>query len=216
MVRQILLRSHPITTRFRLPMTKEQAADALRGAIMAEVARRHRSYVESAELMSQIEQMAQWLTSPQGKFCMLLCGTCGNGKTTFVKALQALLCMLELTDADNERCGFQIMDAKDIAWMCRDERPAWQKLCRRKMLAIDDLGTEPTEVQEYGNRMNPVIDLFYKRYDMQLFTIITTNLLPDEIRKKYGDRVADRLNEMACRIVFENDSYRSVSQINNI
>ncbi len=211
-MRQALLRSRPITTRFRLPMTKEQAVEMLRGAIMAEVAQRHRHYTESSELTSQIEQMAQWLTSPQGKFCMLLCGTCGNGKTTFVKALQALLNLLELTDADNERCGFQIMDAKDIAWMCRDERPAWQRLCRRKMLAIDDLGTEPTEVQEYGNRMNPVIDLFYKRYDMQLFTIITTNLLPDEIRQKYGDRVADRLNEMACRIVFENESYRKMAQ----
>lgn len=77
------------------------------------------------------------------------------------------------------------------------------------MLAIDDLGTEPVEVLEYGNRLNPVIDLLYKRYDEQLFTIITTNLTPKEIRERYGERIADRLNEMAFRIVFDNETYRT-------
>ncbi len=205
-----ILRQHPTTTRFRLPATQEQAEALLRGAIMAEVANRHRTFHESEYLAHQIQLMAKWLTDPQGKFCMVLCGKYGNGKTTLVKALQQMLNLLQIKNDYNEPCGLSIMDAKDIAWMCREDRPAWQRLCRRNMLAIDDLGTEPTEVQEYGNRMNPVIDLFYKRYDMQLFTIITTNLLPEEIRNKYGERVADRLNEMACRIVFENESYRKL------
>lgn len=76
------------------------------------------------------------------------------------------------------------------------------------MLGIDDLGTEPSEVLDYGNIYTPVIDLLTKRYEEQLFTIITINLTPQQIRGHYGDRIADRLNEMVKKIVFNNCTYR--------
>ena len=76
------------------------------------------------------------------------------------------------------------------------------------MLGIDDLGTEPLEVLDYGNVLNPVVDLLMKRYDEQLFTLITTNLRPQEIREKYGERMADRFNEMMEKIIYKNVSYR--------
>jgi DNA replication protein DnaC len=85
---------------------------------------------------------------------------------------------------------------------------AWEKLSQVDMLAIDDLGIEPVEVMDFGNVLCPVVDLLTKRYDMQLFTIITTNLTPSEIREKYGDRIADRMNEMMVKIIFNNDTYR--------
>ncbi len=179
---------------------------------MAEVASRRRQFVESDDLTARINDMADWLTNPEDKFCMILCGKYGNGKSTFVKALQQLLNLLEIMDDYNGTYGMQIMDAKDVVWLCHDDRSKWSKLCSKQMLAIDDLGTEDTQLKVYGNVINPVIDLLYKRYDEQLFTVITTNLLPDEIRKKYGDRVADRFNEMSCRIVFTNPSYRVLNQ----
>ena len=74
---------------------------------------------------------------------------------------------------------------------------------------IDDLGIEPVEVMDYGNIMTPVIDLLTKRYEAQLFTIVTTNLDPKDIRKRYGDRIADRLNEMMAKIVYRNPTYRT-------
>ena len=39
-------------------------------------------------------------------------------------------------------------------------------------------------------------------------TLITTNLTPQQIREHYGDRIADRLNEMVKKIVFNNSTYR--------
>lgn len=63
-------------------------------------------------------------------------------------------------------------------------------------------------VLDYGNVLNPVVDLLSKRYDEQLFTIATTNITPDEIRSKYGNRIADRFNETMERIVFTNGTYR--------
>lgn len=69
-----------------------------------------------------------------------------------------------------------------------------QTLVVAMALAIDDLGTEPVEVMDYGNIITPVINLLTKRYEAHLFTIVTTNLDPKEIHKRYGDRIADRLN----------------------
>ena len=57
--------------------------------------------------------------------------------------------------------------------------------------------------------MTPLIDLISIRYEEQLFTMITTNLKPNDIRERYGDRIADRFNEMLEKIVFENPSYRT-------
>ena len=65
------------------------------------------------------------------------------------------------------------------------------------------------EVMSYGNIMNPVIELLSKRYDAQLFTIVTTNLQPRQIRERYGERIAERLNEMMAKIVYRNTTYRT-------
>ncbi len=49
---------------------------------------------------------------------------------------------------------------------------------------------------DYGNVLYPITELLTTRYDRHLFTILTTNLTPSEIRPRYGDRIADRLNDM--------------------
>lgn len=206
-----LLQRKPTTGRFNLPMTCSQAKDSMKAAVMAEVERRQMKFAENEALDKQLSLMAEWLTTNDHRFCLLLCGKCGNGKSTLVKAFQNLLNLLGLRDEYGNTIGFTIVDAREIAWMCRDRHQEWRALSRRNMLAIDDIGTEPVEIQDYGNHLNPVIDLLYKRYDEQLFTIITTNLTPKEIRERYGERIADRLNEMAFRIVFDNDTYRTNS-----
>jgi DNA replication protein DnaC len=76
------------------------------------------------------------------------------------------------------------------------------------VLCIDDVGLEPTEVLDYGNAINPVIEILEQRYQRQLFTFITTNLTPKQIREKYGDRIADRFNEMMKCIVYKNPTFR--------
>ena len=77
------------------------------------------------------------------------------------------------------------------------------------LLGIDDLGTEPAEVQDYGKIMYPIKELLTMRYDAQLFTVFTTNLEPKDIRQRYDNRIADRLNEMMVKIVYNNKTYRT-------
>ena len=76
------------------------------------------------------------------------------------------------------------MDAKYIAYLCKNNYEAYGKLISTDMLGIDDLGTEPSEVLDYGNVYTPVINLLTKRYEEQLLTVITTNLTQKQIRGK--------------------------------
>ena len=195
--------------RFRLPFSKEDAITALAMVVKTEVEFRQRQFVVTDELKNQLAQMADFLTSGCSKFGILLCGTCGNGKSTLVKAFQSLLNTLNLrNELRKENWGIRIITAREIANLCKIDFKAWHNLTRDPMLGIDDLGTEPLEVLDYGNVLNPVVDLLMKRYDEQLFTLITTNLRPQEIREKYGERMADRFNEMMEKIIYKNVSYR--------
>ena len=108
---------------------------------------------------------------------------------------------------EDRKTGMSIIDAKDIAHYAKDYR-SFQELQMRPMIAIEDMGREATEVLDYGNVLNPVIDLIEYRYDNQLFTAITTNLTSKQVSEKYGKRIADRFNEMLEVIVFENATYR--------
>ena len=103
--------------------------------------------------------------------------------------------------------GIEIVDAMEISIMSKDYNKI-RNLRSRSMLAIDDLGKEPAEVLSFGNVLSPVVDLLEYRYQHQLFTAITTNLVPDELQDKYGVRIADRFNEMLQPIVFQDVSYR--------
>ena len=209
-LKKSLLQRRPMKARFKLPMTEEQAYAYLLAAVKAEVAYRHRSFCSNEDVEKQMHDMADWLTSQSSRFGILLCGGCGNGKSTMLKALQQLLNYLRIPKPYNDGTyGIQIVDAKYIAYLCRNNYDAYRKLISVDMLGIDDLGTEPSEVMDYGNVYTPVIDLLTKRYEEQLFTIITTNLTPQQIREHYDDRIADRLNEMVEKIVFKNGTYRN-------
>ena len=205
-----MLQRRPMKARFKLSMSEEKAYSYLLATIMAEVEYRHRVFCSNEDMEKQLQEMAHWLTTPSSHFGILLCGGCGNSKSTMLKAFQQLLNTLHIPKPYNEGTyGIRIVDAKYIAYLCKNNYEAYRKLINVDMLGIDDLGTEPSEVLDYGNIYTPVIDLLTKRYEEQLFTIITTNLTPQQIRGHYGDRIADRLNEMVKKIVFNNATYRT-------
>lgn len=197
------------TSRFRLPLTYEQAIAALTAAYMAEVEFRHRNYIDDSYTTIHIQGAARWLTDPCPKFGMLLCGQCGNGKSTLVRAIRSLIQLLYSSSSYDDQRYLRIVDAKEVVATAKADYRQFSDLCKTDMLAIDDLGIEPSEVLDYGNVLNPAIDLLTRRYNDQLFTVVTTNLTPSQIREHYGDRIADRFNEMMDRIVFNNHSYRN-------
>ena len=109
---------------------------------------------------------------------------------------------------NNLYCVFSLWNAKDLAMRSKGNYNDWRNVMRYQLMIVDDLGTEPREVMEFGNVYTPLIDLITTRYEEQLFTIFTTNLTPAQLEEKYGKRIVDRLNEMVEKVVFENESYR--------
>lgn len=205
----MLLRQGIIRPRFRLPYSEEQVRDMLTAAMMAEVAKRHQRYIPSEKMNSYIAHAAKWLTSQPSKCGLMLCGMTGNGKTTLTKAIISLVRLCNIKDDySGEIWSIRFEDAKDLTRMYRDEYKAFKQIRSKPMLAIDDLGCEPAEVLDYGTAITPITDLLSYRYAEQLFTIVTTNINAKTIREKYGDRIADRFNEMMDVIIFENGSYR--------
>ena len=111
-LKKSLLQRRPMKARFKLPMTEEQAYAYLLAAVKAEVAYRHRSFCSNEDVEKQLHDMADWLTSQSSRFGILLCGGCGNGKSTMLKALQHLLNYLRIPKPYNDGTyGIQIVDA---------------------------------------------------------------------------------------------------------
>ena len=199
--------SRPI---FRLPMSQEQAIVVLRNAYMVEVTHRGRAFVYDDATRANIEALADALTAEKPKQGIMLAGNVGNGKTTLIQALKATIKIAKMQGwFDNgAQTGLRITDARDIAKLVAINPQEFDAIRRTALLAIDDMGKEPAEVLDYGNAYNPVIELMECRYNEQLFTIISTNLTPKQVREKYGNRIADRFNEMMNVIAFVHDTYR--------
>lgn len=207
------VRANLITVaRFRFNMSAQDALNLLAACYQFAVERRCGTLVLDQNTTRCLTQLATYITMPNPKFGVMLCGTCGNGKTTMLYALQRAINLLERSGhfkflGEYFKVGMEIVDVRYILQIA-DNDVKFADLRRRDMLAIDDMGKEPAEIMSYGNILNPVIDIIEHRYQQQLFTAITTNLTGKQIREKYGARIADRFNEMLEVIVFQDISYR--------
>lgn len=206
LLRQLLRRNQTTAETFRLDLEAEECAQMLSVAYDEEVKARGREMVMDDATASHIRKVSRFLTEDTPRFGFILMGTCGNGKTTLARAVRSLLAVL----LEDERRGAQWVEAKEIARMAKADARELQGIRRAGVLIVDDLGEEPAEVLQYGNALNPAIDLLTARYNERLYTIITSNLTPDDIRTKYGARIADRFNEMFDRVIFENPTYRTM------
>ena len=203
-----LLRQKTTIPRFRIPYNEADTAKVLEAAYESEVRFRYRKYQADAATKNNIAAVAKLLCD-ESKFGIMLCGNCGNGKTTMMYAIRNLVNYLSRMGAiaiGNTRPELEVMDAMSIVKRTKDDE--LMNIATKQMLGIDDLGNEPAEVMNYGNVVNPLAELLEIRYKRQLYTIVTTNLIPKQIREKYGARVADRLNEMFGVVIFKNSTYR--------
>jgi len=201
---------------FRINLPLEKVYSALTSFYMAEVNFRGMEYIDDANTRQAIYRLAQALVSTRPRAGIMLCGSCGNGKTTLVYALRGMINALKSCGhfdflGEYYKVGMRIYDAKELTQVY-NRLEEWRGIRSSDMLAIDDLGKEPAEVMEYGNLRSPVIDLLEHRYQTQKFTLVTTNLAPGDMRSKYGERLADRFREMFEVIVFDFDSYRGKAE----
>jgi len=177
------------------------------------VERGFHQYISNGQQQEQLGAVAHWLTSHEKKWGVLLNGIPGNGKTTTLFAIRKVVDALELEDpnpiSEDKVLGFWIKTAKELCEVAVKDKKAFEQYKRAALLGIDELGLEPTVVSSYGNDYTPIIDLLAYRYESRLATIMTTNIRNADIRPKYGDRIADRLNEMCDIIVMPDIDFRN-------
>lgn len=210
-----LTRQKTIKDRFRWNCSAEDAFDMLLAAYQREVELRGMECEIPDKVYGYLRVIADTMTMPTTKCGILLCGNCGNGKTTSMNAFVSVSKYLEgvrrrTVMAEGEipkTLTINATSARRLAQVAKDE-VAMNEAKLSHVLCIDDVGLEPTEVLDFGNAINPVIEILEHRYRQQLFTFITTNLTPKQIREKYGDRIADRFNEIMKCIVYENPTFR--------
>lgn len=210
-LKRTFIRRMTIRPRFSWPVSAEDAENILMAAYAACVECRGRSLQVDDDTRQNIFRVARYITNPHHKCGIILCGAPGNGKTTMLTAFQQATNLMKekgyFKQFDDYDVSPAIWDARELADKAKDYK-TFQRIKQLFSLALEDIGREPTEVLDFGNVLNPLVDLFESRYRQQLFTFVTTNLTPRQLRQKYGNRVADRFNEMMELVVFENNTYR--------
>lgn len=172
-----------------------------------EVESRYKSFVSDSHTLEKIQKAAKWLCSTR-KFGLLLYGSVGSGKTTLARSICTLIGILYGSGSyDEQKCVVRV-SALELASRVADNPGYLRKLREYEMLFIDDMGVEPASVKSWGNEISPLTELLYARYDMQRFTIATSNLGDDEFAERYGRRIYDRMEEMFDRLHYSNGSYR--------
>ena len=168
------------------------------------VLKRKRELVKSSDLDAIMDKIANHMTNPK-KPGIILMGGVGCGKSTMLYALQGAHNYLYPHYKD---IGIVIKDASTIIEQVQKQEHTLDYKTMPDMMAIDDLGKEPTEIMVYGSIVQPIVELFECRYNAQLPMMITTNLEKRQVAEKYGRRIADRFNEFFEVIEFTKCSYR--------
>lgn len=142
-----------------------------------------------------------------------LIGPYGVGKTTIMKVFSLCIASGYIAEAK----PFKVVPLSDIAISFKEEGFATLdtfKIGRKykSNICLDDIGTEIFMVKDYGNDIIVFPQLMMELYDTFIShhstTHLTTNLLPEDIEKKYGGRTLDRISEMCQIYVVDGESKR--------
>ena len=148
---------------------------------------------------AEVQKIVHWLLNGK-KTSLILQGGVGCGKTIFARALAQTLAVRNL-------CPYFIPMDK-LVKITKQDNEVPEFVYENRIIVLDDVGTEPLEVNIYGNRYELFNEILYARYAKRQPTILTTNFTWDVLRQKYGERIMSRLTEMCDRLVFMGNDLR--------
>jgi len=134
---------------------------------------------------------------------LLLLGITGTGKTWQAMGAMRGLAVLGL------RANWRATTAADLYARLRprhgvDSETEFREFAGARLLVLDDLGA--AKGSEWTEEAN--FRLVNYRYEHQLPTLFTSNLLPGELADALGARVSSRLREMATRAALKGSDRR--------
>lgn len=155
---------------------------------------------------------ARFLTDPKTRTCMLLYGTPGTGKTTFMRAMWMTIGFIYKDEIGRHEISSRYIKASELGQLLKQDKEGYKAVKSATCLFIDDLGFngESELVNDYGVKARPVEDIIEHRYDRQLMTVCTTNLTAAEIRARYGERIYSRICETFSMVAVTGQDYRQM------
>lgn len=189
-------------------MPEAKVAEALAYLYMFKCAQTGKVADITPMVTKAIERAAHWLVNPE-RVSLKILGTPGTGKTTLLLAIREFIFRHNQTQPFG-RPGLYIQPALMIAdsFLRNDANFDLRRASLIPILAIDDVGVEPTEVKYYGSELRPITDIILHRSNENKPTIIVSNFGESDFLNKYGERVFDRLKDMTT-ILMNGESNRS-------
>jgi len=147
----------------------------------------------AAQWLPQYAAVAEWLSDNKGRG-LLLMGSCGLGKTLIAGKLIPLLLYRYKRIAVIPFTAAQMNAKTDV-------------VMSKRAVYIDDIGTENESVI-YGQRRNAFAEVCDNAERKGNMLLLTTNLSVEELCKKYGARVYDRLRSITQIVEIKGQSLR--------
>ena len=195
-----------------LSLSDESWNGYIKQLYMSEVARSGRSFMHEDYVDANIRLIAEWI---EGEYIScIMTGGVGIGKTVFMKSLMRLFDLMRdpITIPPLKCRNVVYYDAADLCIKYVASEDVRYEVVNCKVLFIDDLGCEAASYSYFGNVMKPMHNILMCRYAARLPTVIATNLSLEEFAVRYGERIADRVDELFSTIEFPaHESFRRMS-----
>ena len=109
--------------------------------------------------------------------------------------------------------AYKKIDSEDIEFGVQKEGAQYlEKIKWQRTIFWDDLGYEPLNQMYMGTSLTPGTNLLQNRYKFFIEggwkTHATTNLLPEELTQRYGERFLSRMKEMFNVIIVYGEDRR--------
>jgi DNA replication protein DnaC len=141
----------------------------------------------------EYDEVANWLENNNG-LGLFLYGSCGRGKSFIVRYVIPAIVL---------KYQKKIINCYDSQQMNVD----LDSVLNRHLIAIDEIGVEGISY-DYGNKRDAFFEVMDSVEKYGKLILVSTNLSSDEIIKKYGERVFERIIATTKQIEFKGKSLR--------
>ena len=147
----------------------------------------------------EYDEVGEWLENNDGKG-LLMIGNCGTGKTFLgMYAIPFAICaMTRMPDK-------KIVSCYDMYEMNSNV----DEIKKKRYVYLDDVGTESLLV-EFGNKRAVFAEIMDNAEKRGNLIIASTNLDGEGIRRRYGDRVMERIRTTMRVVPFNGKSLRGL------